>query len=255
MGDLRNLFWQRLNAEIMAVNSHSTDSGALHADETPAEHLSVAIVDDHPPIREAIRHEVGQAIGMTVAFEAGTPEDAACLIEECAPDVAILDICFGEGQGFGLIQLLQAECPGVSILVFSNYEEAVYAEPVLREGASGYLMKDAPMQELQGAVRRVAEGEVYLSPEMTVRVLQQMQGGEAEVCFPIDELTSRELRVFRMLGKGMSVVEIADQLDLARKTVETHRRRAKEKLGYERIDDLVSHAARWVQVDKHTKAA
>lgn len=239
----------------MPFSSHSPSSVAPRADDPPADHLSVAIVDDHPPIREAVRHEIEKTIGMTVAFEAGTPENAASPIEECGPDVTILDICFGEGQGFGLIKLLQAECPDMGILVFSNYEETIYAEPVLRAGASGYLMKDAPMQELQGAVRRVAEGEVYLSPEMTVRVLRQMQDGEAEVCFPIDELTSQELRVFRMLGRGMSVVEIADQLDLDRKTVETHRRRAKEKLGYERIDDLVAHAARWVQVEEHRNVA
>lgn len=224
-----------------------TPTDDISTDDTSAERFSVAIVDDHPPIREAVCREVEQAIGMTVATEAGSPEEAARLVGKCGPDVAVLDLCFGEGQGFGLIETLRAECPGMDLLVFSVYEETVYAERALRAGASGYLMKDAPMEELRAALRRVAEGEVYLSPKMTARVFRLMQGGDGELCFPIDELTGRELRVFQMLGRGLGMDAIADRLGLARKTIETYRRRAKEKLGYETIDEVVSHAARWTQ--------
>jgi DNA-binding NarL/FixJ family response regulator len=244
----------------MAVTTRSPDSTASHVDNTrandaPADHLSVAIADDHPPIREAICHAVEQAIDMTVTAEAGSPEEASRLIVECRPDVAVVDLCFGECEGFRLIETLRAKCPGMDILVFSVREERVYAERALRAGASGYLMKEAPMEELRAALRRVAEGEAYLSPEMTGRVLRRMQNGQGEeVSFPIDELTGRELRVFCMLGNGLTVEEIADRLDLNRKTVETYRRRAKEKLGYETVDDVVSHAARWIQAGKHIQA-
>jgi len=246
---------QRFIANTMAVTTRSPESIAPDAPASgsrpgspPSNRFSVAVVDDHPPIREAICHEVEQAIDMTVAAEAGSPEEASRLVGECGADVAILDMCFGEGQGFGLIKALRAECPGTKVLVFSVYEERIYAERALRAGASGYLMKAAPMEQLRAALRRVAKGEVYLSADMTGRVLRRMQNGQGEeVRFPIDELTGRELRVFRMLGWGLDVEEIADRLGLARKTVETYRRQAKEKLGYEKIDQVLSHAARWTQ--------
>jgi len=235
------------------ANGNSTNGNSTNGDS--ANRLSVAIVDDHPPIREAICHEVEQAIGMTVATEVGAPEEAFRLIRECRPDVAVVDICFGEDQGFGLIETLRAECPSMGILVFSVYEETVYAERALRAGATGYLMKEASMEELTVALRRVVEGEVYLSSEMTARVLRPSGEGQVALSFPIDELTGRELQVFRMLGQGLAVEAIGDRLDLNRKTVETYRRRVKEKLGYERVDDVVSHAARWVQADGHQTPA
>jgi len=245
----------------MAVTTRSPEStapdapaGGSRAGSPPSDRFSIAVVDDHPPIREAVCHEVEQAIDMTVAAEAGSPEDASRLIKERRPDVAVVDMCFGEDQGFGLIETLQAECPGTKVLVFSVYEERIYAERALRAGASGYLMKAAPMEQLRAALRRVAEGEVYLSPDMTGRVLRRMQSGQGEeVRFPIDDLTSRELRVFRMLGRGLDIEGIAGRLGLARKTVETYRRRAKEKLGYEKIDQVVSHAARWTQAEDHER--
>lgn len=242
----------------MTVHTHSRGSSAVDksADSSPPDHFSVTIVDDHPPIREAVCHEVEQAIDMTVAAEAGSPEEASRLVRECDPDVAVVDLCFGEGQGFGLIKALRAECPGTNVLVYSVYEETVYAERALRIGASGYLMKDAPMKQLRAALRQVAEGEVYLSPEMTGRILRRVQGGQGEeVRFPIDDFTNRELRVFRMLGQGLTIDAISDRLGLARKTVETYRRRAKEKLGYEKIDQVLSHAARWTQAEDQERTA
>jgi DNA-binding NarL/FixJ family response regulator len=117
-------------------------------------------------------------------------------------------------------------------------------------------MKDAPMKQLRAALRQVAEGEVYLSPEMTGRILRRVQGGQGEeVRFPIDDFTNRELRVFRMLGQGLTIDAISDRLGLARKTVETYRRRAKEKLGYEKIDQVLSHAARWTQAEEQERTA
>lgn len=251
---------QRFVAKAMDVTTRSPESTAPDVPAggsragSPSNRFSVVVVDDHPPIREAVCHEVEEAIDMAVAAEACSPGEASRLVKECDPDVAVIDLCFGEGQGFGLIETLQAECPGTEVLVFSVYEERIYAERALRAGASGYLMKAASMKELRAALRRVAKGEVYLSPEMTGRVLRQMQSGQGEeVRFPIDDLTSRELRVFRMLGQGLGVEEIAGRLGLARKTVETYRRRAKEKLGYEKIDQVVSHAARWTQAEDHER--
>jgi len=223
----------------------SDQSSASHDSSTDT--VSVVIVDDHPAIREAIRYEVEQAIDLAVAAETDSAGEAFRLIRERNPDVAIVDLSLGNEHSFELIEAVQAQHPNTDLLVFSVHDETVYAERILRAGASGYLMKGGSMEELLTAVRRVADGRVYLSPEMTARVLRRMQEGQAdEVHFPVDELTDRERQVFQMLGQGLTIEDIADQLDLTRKTVETHRRRTKEKLGYETIDEVVSHAARWV---------
>ena len=223
----------------------SDPSSASH--DRPADTVSVAIVDDHPAIREAVRHEVEQAMDMVVVAETDSAEEAFRLVREHDPDVAIVDLSLGNEHSFELIEAVQSQHPDTNLLVFSVHDETVYAERTLRAGASGYLMKGGSMAELLTAVRQVAEGRVYLSPQMTARVLRQMQEGETEaVHFPVDELTDRERQVFQMLGQGLSIEAIADRLDLTRKTVETHRRRTKEKLGYETIDEVVSHAARWV---------
>lgn len=218
------------------------------ASRVPAnETLSVVIVDDHPAIREAVRHSADQAMDMAVAAETGDVREGLRLIEKHAPDVAIVDLSLNDGPSFELLRTVQAQHPSTKLLVFSVHDETVYAERALRAGASGYLMKQESMAELLRAVRSVAEGRTYLSPAMTARVLRQMQeSGAEEVHFPVDELSDRELEVFRMLGQGLNMETIADRLGLTRKTIETHRRRAKEKLGYDTIDEVVAHAARWV---------
>lgn len=185
---------------------------------------------------------------MDVVAETGSVPEALPLIEEHAPDVAIIDLFLSDGYDFGFIEDLRAQCPGTGLVVFSMHEETVYAERALRAGASGYLMKPAGTEEVLTAARRVAENGVYLSPEMTSRVLQGMPKEQTEtIHFPIDELSGRELEVFQLLGQGLTVDSVAERLGVACKTAETHRRRAKEKLGYETIDQVVSHAVRWIQ--------
>ena len=221
---------------------HSTSTQAV------ANHLSVAIVDDHPAIREALRRTAESRMSMEVVAEAGSNEEALRLIKEHSPDVAVLDLVLRDGQSFSLIETLRAERPETGLLVFSMCDEAIYAERVLRGGASGYIMKPAGTEAVLKAAKRVGDGKMYLSSEMTTRVLLRAEKGSGkEIRFPIDELTSKELDVFKMVGRGMTAGAIADQLGLARKTVETHRREAKEKLGYETIHEVTSHAARWVQ--------
>jgi len=117
-------------------------------------------------------------------------------------------------------------------------------------------MKPAGTAEVLIAARRVAENDVHLSSEMTSRVLQGMSKEETDnVHFPIDELTDRELEVFRLLGQGLAVGSVAERPQVTRKTAETHRRRAKKKLGYETVDEVVSHAARWLQAEDHRPPA
>lgn len=219
----------------------------------PADHINLALIDDHPTVRSAIRSAAEDTMDIEVVAESSSAEEAFQWIEEQEPDVAVVDLSLSDGHGFDLLGNLQAHCPETSILVFSMYDETVYAERVLRAGASGYLMKAASAAEVLRAVRRVHEGGVYLSGKMTERVLKKMVEGQAEEArFPIDELTDRELQVFQMLGQGLTLSEIADRLSLARKTVETYRRRAKEKLGVDSAEKVVAHAARWTLAQPQT---
>jgi DNA-binding NarL/FixJ family response regulator len=134
----------------------------------------------------------------------------------------------------------------VQVIIFSMYDETVYAERAVRLGASGYLMKKEPLDELVRGVRAVDNEEVYLSDTMTSRILNKVAGGESsDPGFPIDALTDRELAVFQMLGEGKTVEEIQDGLNIARKTVEAYRRRAKEKLGFNSVSELLQCAVQW----------
>ena len=236
-------------------------SPALSSPRTASPHrtvsrLSVAIVDDHPAIRDALCQAVENRMSTEVVAESGSSEEALRLVEEHGPDVAIVDLSLSDGLSFGLIEALRGEHPETDILVFSMYEEKVYAERALRSGASGYIMKPAGTEEVLRAAEKVGRGGVHLSPNMTTRVLGETQNGQGkELRFPIDGLTDKELDVFKLVGRGMSASAIADELGLTRKTVEAHRRKAKEKLGYETIHEVTSHAVRWVQAEAQTESA
>lgn len=208
--------------------------------------IELVLVDDHPTILSALRGAVEDTIDMRVVAECSTSEESFQLAKEHSPDVIVVDLSLDDGHGFDVLENIRAHCPDIRSLVFSMYDEKVYAERALRAGASGYLMKAAPPKEVIKAVRTVHDGEVYLSEQMTRRVLKGMNHEVGErPHFPIDEFTDRELQVFQMLGQGLPLSEISDRLDLARKTVETYRRRAKEKLGVESGEELVAYATRW----------
>jgi DNA-binding NarL/FixJ family response regulator len=214
-------------------------------------HIQVYLVDDHPPIREAIRSYVDGIMDIEICGEAGTAEAAFRDIETLAPDVAVVDLSLPDAHGLDLIENLNAQCPDVEIVVYSMYGEIVYAERAIRAGASGYLMKVTSVQNLVEAIRRVNDGEVYLSPQMSARILNKVARGKSAVpSFPIDELTDRELEVFQMLGEGYDVSEIVERLNLARKTVESYRRRAKEKLDVDSVSKLLQYAIQWTSLSQ-----
>lgn len=214
----------------------------MSSNDHSAGHIGVYIVDDHPPIRDAIRDRIDGVIDMEVCGETGSSEEALPQIEEIDPEVAVVDLSLEDGFGLDLIQKLQARCPDVRLVVFSMYQEKTYAERTLRAGGSGYLMKLESTRALVEAIRTASEGGVYLSKKMTSRILENVAGGPN---FPIDELTDRELSVVQMMGEGYSVEDIRDRLNLARKTIETYRRRAKEKLGFDKVSELLQFAIMW----------
>jgi DNA-binding NarL/FixJ family response regulator len=217
-----------------STNNRSTD------------HIRVYLVDDHPAIREAIRDTIEATIDMEICGETSSSDDAFREIEDLDPDVAVVDISLNDAHGLDLVQNVRSQYPDVRTIVFSMYDENVYAERAIRAGASGYLMKSEPTRNIVEAVRCAHEGEVYLSRKMSSRILNKVaMGRTAEPSFAIDELTDREMAVFQMLGQGYSVQEIQDRLSLSRKTIETYRRRAKEKLGFDTVSELLQYAVQW----------
>lgn len=208
--------------------------------------IAVYLVDDHPAIRNAIRARIADVPDMEVCGESGSSEKAIRQIEELDPAVAVVDISLEDGDGLDLIETLPARCPDVHSLVFSIYNENVYAERALSVGAAGYLMKKESLSTLTEAIRTVSGGNVYLSKKMAARVLNRVMGEEnGGRSVPTHELTDREMAVFRMVGQGHSVEDIEERLSLARKTVESYRRRAKEKLGFNTVRELLVFAVRW----------
>ena len=209
---------------------------------------SVFLIDDHPVIRSAVREAIAAEDDLTVCGEASTVDEAFHQIETRAPDVAIVDISLQDGHGLDLIQNIEAQYPDVDRIVFSMYNERVYAERAIRAGALGYVMKNQPTNQLIEAIRHVEDDDLYLSKSMTSRLLNKAASRQdSDSTSVTSQLTDRELSVFQMLGQGHSVEEIKTRLNLARKTIETYRRRAKEKLGFESVADLLRYAVKWTR--------
>jgi DNA-binding NarL/FixJ family response regulator len=213
--------------------------------------LRVIIVDDHPAIREAIAETVDDQLDMTLCGTAKSAQEAFQLTEKTKPHVAVIDISLEDSHGLDLLQNLQAQHPQLQAVVFSMYDENVYAERSLRAGALGYVMKTESTQNLAEAIRTVSQGHIYLSRRMASSILSKFAPGRpttsqpANPGFALDRLTDREMAVFQMIGRGKTADDIADSLNLNRKTVETYRRRAKEKLGFDNVAELLQHAIQW----------
>lgn len=216
------------------------------SDRRQSDRIRVLVVDDHPAIRDAIKDTISSKMDLEVVGEAESGYEAFHIIEKKGPHVAIVDISLKDGHGLDLVQNIRIQYPEIHVVVFSMYDESVYAERAIRAGASSYLMKSESTQTVVDAIRTVTRGEIYLSRKMASRILSKVAvGRSSSPGFAIDELTDREMSVFQMLGQGNSVEEITDRLALSRKTVETYRRRAKEKLGFETVAELLQYAVQW----------
>jgi len=224
----------------------TSESSPTPESSTSQSRTQVFVVDDHPAIREALAAAIGSKIDMRVVGESSTAQDALRQMKRHEPDVVVVDISLEDAHGLDLVEELRDRFPDIRIIVFSMYDESVYAERAIRAGASGYVMKSEATESVVKAIQAVSEGDVYLSQRMSSRILSKVIR-QQDYAFrsATEQLTERELTVFEKLGKGLSVRDIADELDLSRKTVETYRRRAKEKLGFESVDELLQYAVQW----------
>jgi DNA-binding NarL/FixJ family response regulator len=208
----------------------------------------VFLVDDHALLREGLRYIIDQQPDLTVCGQAGSAAEALPAIARAQPDVIVADISMPGRDGLELIKEIMARNRHALVLVLSMHDETLYAERVLRAGARGYVMKNAPQAEFLQAIRRVGAGEFVLGRQVIGQMAARTAAGaRPEAALPVECLTDRELEVYRLLGQGRTRAEIARQLKLSPKTVETHRVNIREKLGVRTATELRQHAMEFLR--------
>ena len=204
------------------------------------------MVDDHPMVRERLAEVINREADLQVCGEAEDRFEALRVIAEARPDLAIVDLTLKNSNGLDLIKDLQAMHPQVRVLVVSMQEETLYAERALRAGAQGYITKQEATRNVLLAIRQVRAGEIYVSAAMAAKITATVIGHQRTGSRgTIASLADRELQVFELIGAGFSTKEIADQLFLEVKTVETYRARIKEKLRIKDSSELLRSAIAW----------
>ena len=207
----------------------------------------VLLVDDHPILRAGLGRLINQEADMMICGEAEDGPTAFDLVGTLNTDIAVIDISLQGSNGIELVKNLKARYPELPTMVLSMHDESLYAERALRAGSLGYIMKEEAIEQVLVAIRKVLQGEIFLSEKMKSKMLQQMASGKGKVVSsPIEHLTDRELEVFRLIGEGCSTRQIAGQLHLSVRTVEAYREYIKSKLNLKNATELVQHAFHWV---------
>jgi len=206
------------------------------------------VVDDHPLTRHGMAQLILQHPDLTVCGEAGNAEDALGKVRALRPELVLVDITLPGKPGLELIKDLTALHPEVWVLVVSMHDESLYAERALKAGARGYLMKSSGGDELVKAIRHVLAGQVYVSQNMSAKILDGLSGGRSLRPGVVSGLSDREFEVFQLVGEGLTTHEIGSRLHISGKTVETHRLHIREKLGLKTLPELTKYAVRWAGV-------
>ena len=205
--------------------------------------LRVLLAEDHAIVREGLRALLDSQPDMEVVGEAAGGRGALDAARALSPDVVVMDISMPDLDGGRATEAIRRDCPGTRVLALTMHEDKGYLRRLVRAGASGYLLKRAASQDLLHAMRVVAAGGTYLDPTLAGDVLAGFAGKPAgQGLRREDELSEREVEVVRLIARGFSNKEIAAQLDLSPKTVETYKARSLEKLGLSSRSDLVSFA-------------
>lgn len=215
--------------------------------ESTEARASILIVDDHPVVRNGLRMLIDDEPDLFVCGEAGDSDEAIRVLDAKKPDLVIVDLSLKGSSGLELIKRIKSRNSESKMLVSSMFDESLYAERVLNAGALGYVSKQEAMEKVIEAIRCVLSGRVYLSAAMSDRMLHRLaRDHQATERSAVETLSDRELEVFEMIGRGRATGEIAGQLHLSVKTVETHREKIKAKLGLKTAAELYQHAVRWV---------
>jgi DNA-binding NarL/FixJ family response regulator len=211
---------------------------------------SIFIVDDHPIVREGLAMLINQERDLQVCGDAGDAQQALSKIAKNRPDAVIVDITLGRNSGLRLIEDLSQSYPDIPVLTLSMHDESIYAERCLMAGAKGYIMKQEPPEKMIAALRKVLGGDIYISENISAKLLQKMVSGKsAATLSPIELLSNRELEVFQLIGQGVKTRKIAEQLNLSIKTIETYIDHIKKKMNFEDSRRLLLYAVQWAMKD------
>ena len=222
----------------MSKNSKVEDSGKRR----------VLLVEDHPMFREQLAMIISQEPDLVVCGQTDNVREAMGLALSEKPHLAIVDITLKDASGLEFIKDITAQGISLPVLVLSMHEESLYAERILQAGAKGYVSKNQVSGEVLGAIRKVLDGQIYLSADVTANLLKRMsEGRSAAAAVGPNSLTDRELEIFQWIGRGKNVPEIARMMNLGTATVETYRKRIRTRLGIKNAAALYSVAATWVR--------
>ena len=212
--------------------------------------LRILLADDHAVLRDGLRALVNAQADMEVVGEANNGRSASEKALELRPDVTIMDVSMPELNGIQATEIVKRECPETKVLALTAYKDKAYLDQLLKVGASGYMLKLSAAEDLIQAIRSVASGEVYLDKEISNKITDsyvrtRLQRGTSRQ----RDLTDREEEVLRSIAQGYSNKEIAAQLGISVKTVESHKSNLMEKLELTSRTDIVRYAVRrgWLQ--------
>lgn len=196
--------------------------------------VRILLVDDHPLVRDGLRARLEASPHLHVVAEAGSGEEALAQAGECQPDLVLMDVNMRGGSGIEATARLTSLHPGVNVLILSMHDKPEYVSQAMQAGARGYVLKDAPGKDIVLAIETVMGGGIYYSAALA----RQLASPSA----PSDQLTTREQEVLKHIAAGQSNKQIARELDLSVRTVETHRLNIKRKLGIEGQAELIRFA-------------
>ncbi len=218
------------------------------------ETITVLLADDHAVVRQGTRELLDREAGIEVVAEASDGKEAVQKAIKERPDVVVMDFAMPELNGIEATRQIKAVAPGIAILVLTAYDSNQYIFAFLEAGAAGYLLKDVQVDELVEAIRAVHAGESMLHPAIARKVINRLAQPQEEagmMPMPLDQLTERELEVLKMAAKGMSNREIAQELTISVRTVQTHLTNIFNKMGVGSRTEAVVHALRknWITLE------
>jgi DNA-binding NarL/FixJ family response regulator len=212
----------------------------------------ILVLEEHSLLRDGITDFLNAQPDLMVCAGTDNIRDARNEITKCKPQLLVTALRLGTGDSLEFVKALKAEKPELLILVYSAFEEAIFAERTLRAGADGYVMKTAPKEEFLGAIRDVLSGNIYVSRDVAMRAFKKSLESRpdhrsAPSAVAIEKLSDREMHIFNLLGSGLGNTQIAHSLHLSVKTIESHRENIKRKLDLSCSRDLVASAKKYVE--------
>lgn len=225
----------------------------MSAPERNSAKIRILLLEEHPLLRHGVAEYLNSQPDMLVCAETDNIRDARQKIHECRPQLLLMALRLGTGDSLEFLKALKSERPALLVLIYSAFEETIFAERALRAGAEGYVMKKAPKEELLAAIREIMSGNIYVSHDVAMRAFKKSletrsDQRAARPSIGIEKLSDREMHIFFLLGSGLGNTQIAQSLNLSVKTIESHREHIKHKLDLSCGRDLVACAKKYVEV-------